>query len=246
MQLIRNFVEADTAGGTQMGVEQLVSAMDEAATQDIRMVELWPILRKALGTPSDPRLQEAIAELDSWYAAGGHRRDLSNLSIAEPGVYEHNEAITIMDAWWPRLLEAEFRPALGDDAFGALRGMLEFGAPEPGSQPAAPDFADGWYGYVSKDLRGVLAGSGEEASPSAPYSQRYCGGGSLSACRAALQGSLLEALAVTPAEIYGHGECAEDPQASCFDLNRFVSASGHLGPAVPVPETGRRSNRWWS
>jgi acyl-homoserine lactone acylase PvdQ len=226
MQLIRNFIEADTAGGAKMGVEQLISAMDEAATQDIRMVQLWPIIRKALGAPSDPQLQEAIAKLDAWYAAGGHRRDLSNSSIDKAGTYEHNEAVTIMDAWWPKLLEAEFKPALGDSTFGDLRGMLEFGSPEPGSEPAAPDFADGWYGYVSKDLRDVLASGGEEAPPSSPYSQRYCGGGSLAACRAALQSSLLEALSVTPAQIYGHGACAEDPQASCFDMNRFVSASG--------------------
>jgi len=226
MELIRNFIEADTSGGSRMGVEQLVSAMDEAATQDIRMVELWPILRKALGSPTDPQLQEAIAKLESWYAAGGHRRDLSNTSISEPGSYEHNEAITIMDAWWPKLIEAEFKPALGGEAFSALHGMLEYGAPEPGSEPAAPDFADGWYGQVSKDLRDVLAAGGEEAAPVAPYSQRYCGGGSLGACRTALQSSLLEALAETPSAIYGHGACAEDPQASCFDMNRFVSASG--------------------
>jgi acyl-homoserine lactone acylase PvdQ len=226
MQLIRNFIEADTAGGAKMGVEQLISAMDEAATQDIRMVQLWPLLRKALGSPADPREQEAIAKLEAWFAAGGHRRDLSNTSISTPGTYEHNEAITIMDAWWPKLLEAEFEPALGSQAFSSLRSMLEFGAPEPGSEPAAPDFADGWYGYVSKDLRDVLAAGGEETAPLSPYSQRYCGAGALSACRTALQESLLQALSVTPAQIYGHGACAEDPQASCFDMNRFVSASG--------------------
>jgi hypothetical protein len=233
MQLIRNFIEADTAGGAKMGTEQLVSAMDEAATQDIRMVELWPILRKALGTPSDPQLQEAIAKLESWYSAGGHRRDLSNASIDEPGSYEHNDAVTIMDAWWPKLLEAEFRPALGDEAFSTLRGMLEFGAPEPGSEPAAPDFADGWYGYVSKDLRDLLAANGQGALPRGGYSQSYCGGGSLETCRQALQSSLLQALSVTPQQLYGHGACAENAQASCFDMNRFVSASGVSVPAFP-------------
>jgi acyl-homoserine lactone acylase PvdQ len=225
MQLIRNFIESDTAGGTKMGVEQLVSAMDEAATQDIRMVELWPTLKKALGSPSDPALQEAIAKLDSWYAAGGHRRDLSNTSISSPGSYEHNEAVTIIDAWWPKLLEAEFKPVLGEETFTSLRGMLELGSPEPGSQPSAPDFADGWFGYVSKDLRDVLAAAGTETAPASPYSRLYCGSGSPTACSSALQSSLLAALSVTPAQIYGHGACAEDPQASCFDMNRFVSAS---------------------
>jgi acyl-homoserine lactone acylase PvdQ len=233
MQLIRNFIEADIAGGKQMGAEQLVSAMDEAATQDIRMVEIWPIIKQALGTVTDPQLQHAISELDEWYAAGGHRRDLSNASISSPGSYEHNEAITIMDAWWPKLLHAEFGPALGEGAYSALRGMLEFGSPEPGADPEAPDFADGWYGYAQKDLRDVLAGAGQGTMPTSPYSRRYCGEGSLSACSAALQSSLKEALQVTPQEIYGHGACAENPQASCFDMNRFTSASAISVPPFP-------------
>jgi acyl-homoserine lactone acylase PvdQ len=233
MQLIRNFIEADLAGGKKMEAAQLVSAMDEAATQDIRSVQLWPILKQALGTPSDPSLQAAISKLDAWYADGGHRRDLSNTSISSPGTYQHNEAITIMDAWWPKLLEAEFRPALAEPAFDALRGMLEFGSPNPGGEPSAPDFADGWYGYVSKDLRDVLAANGAGATPHGAYSQLYCGDGSLTACQQALQSSLAQALTVTPQQIYGHGECAEDAQASCFDMNRFVSASGVSLPPFP-------------
>ena len=177
MQLIRNFIEQDLSGGKKMQPAQLVSAMDEAATQDIRSVQLWPLLKQALGSPSDPRLQEAIAKLDAWYADGGHRRDLNNTSISSPGTYQHNEAITIMDAWWPKLLEAEFRPSLGDAAFEQLHGMLEFGLPNPGGEPTAPDFADGWYGYVSKDLRDLLAANGEGSRPRGPYSQTYCGGG---------------------------------------------------------------------
>ena len=233
MQLIRNFIEADISAGKKMGTEKLISAMDEAATQDIRVVELWPILKQVLGTPSNPELQAAIAALQSWYEAGGHRRDLANKNIAEPGVYEHNEAITIMDAWWPKLLEAEFKPALGSEAFDALHDMIEFGAPEPGSEPAAPEFADGWYGYVSKDLRKLLAANGMGAKPTAPYSRIYCGNGSFEACQQALQQSLLQALSVTPKEIYGHGACEENPQASCFDMNRWISASAISVPPFP-------------
>ena len=233
MQLIRNFIQADLAGGQKMGIQQLVSAMDEAATQDIRMVQLWPTIKQVLGTPSNPQLQEAIAKLDGWSADGGHRRDLTNNDIASPGSYQHNDAITIMDAWWPKLLDAEFHASLGSDAFGAVQSMLPFGGPDPGSQPAAPDFADGWYGYVSKDLRDLLAASGQGTAPKAPYSQVYCGGGSLAACRQALQASLLQALSVTPQQIYGQGPCAEDAQASCFDMNRWVGASGISVPPFP-------------
>ncbi|HEV2982214.1 MAG TPA: penicillin acylase family protein [Solirubrobacteraceae bacterium] len=233
MQLIRNFVEADIAGGKKMGVEQLASAMDEAATQDIRMLQLWPLIKQVLGSPSSPALKAAIAKLEAWSAAGGHRRDLTNTNIAAPGTYQFNEAITIMDAWWPKLLEAEFKPMLGSEVFGAVQSMLGFGGPYPGSEPAAPDFADGWYGYVSKDLRDLLAANGMGAHPIAPYSLVYCGVGSLEACRTALQSSLQEALSATPAQIYGHGECKENPQASCFDMNRWTSASGVSVPPFP-------------
>jgi hypothetical protein len=131
-----------------------------------------------------------------------------------------------MDAWWPKLVEAEFRPTLGDEVFGATKGMLELGGPYPGGEPSAPDFADGWYGQVSKDLRDLLAANGLGSAPKPPYSRLYCGGGSLETCRQALQNTLSEALAATPQQIYGQGACAENPQASCHDMNRWVNASG--------------------
>jgi len=233
MQLIRSFIEKDISGGRKMGLEELISAMDEAATQDVRIVALWPMLKEVLGTPTDPKLKEAIAALESWYADGGHRRDLTNTDISKAGSYQHNEAITIMDAWWPKLLEAEFKPALGVEAFAAVQGVLPFGAPHPGGEPEAPDFQDDWYGYVSKDLRDLLAAAKGAAKPIAPYSRIYCGGGSFQACQHALQNSLLEALSLTPAQIYGHGACAEDAQASCFDENRWTSASGISVPPFP-------------
>jgi acyl-homoserine lactone acylase PvdQ len=236
-QLIRNFVEADIVGGKKMGLEQLISAMDEAATQDIRMVELWPIIKQLLGSPSSPALKTAIAELEEWAAAGGHRRDLANTNIAEPGTYEHNPAITIMDAWWPKLVKAEFEGALGSEAFGAIGTLLRFGGPYPGKLPEAPEFQDAWYGHVSKDLRDVLAANALGPSPAAPYSRIYCGGGSLEACRAALAKSLEEALAVTPVQIYGEGgeanACSKNPQASCFDMNRWTEASAIKIPPFP-------------
>jgi len=197
------------------------------------MVQLWPLIKRVLGTPSSPQSLEAIAKLESWYADGGHRRDLTNKNIASAGSYQHNEAITIMDAWWPKLLEAEFLPALGGEAFGAVQGMLGFGAPSPGSGPSAPAFSDGWYGYVSKDLRDLLAANGLGTTPKAAYKQLYCGKGSLEACRQALQNSLQEALSVTPAQIYGNGACSGNPQASCFDMNRWTSASAISVPPFP-------------
>jgi acyl-homoserine lactone acylase PvdQ len=136
----------------KMRIEQLVQAMEEPATTDVRAFALWPWMRRMLGRPSDPRLRDAIALFDRWYAAGGHRRDLDR-----NGKYEDDDAVTLMDAWWPKLLEAEFHPPLGDDAFNALHRMLGFGGIAPGTAASGyPSFSDGWFGYVSKDLRDLL------------------------------------------------------------------------------------------
>ena len=121
---------------------------------------------------------------------------------------------------------------LGSEPFAAVQGILGFGGV---SQHGTDDtsFASGWYGYVSKDLRDLLAANGLGALPKAQYSRIYCGNGSFEACQKALQTSLQEALSVTPAELYGHGECAGNAQASCFDMNRWTSVSGISVPPFP-------------
>jgi len=50
-----------------------------------------------------------------------------------------------MDAWWPKVIEAEFKPALGAKAYEALEGTLETGSYTGGS-PQEPSFDDGWWG----------------------------------------------------------------------------------------------------
>jgi len=107
--------------------------------------------------------------------------------------------------------------------------MLKVGD-HTGGSPDAPDFYDGWWGYVSKDLRDLFG-----PRPQAPYSRVYCGKGSKKRCRQALQRSLGEALKVTPAALYGGGDgaCAANPQPSCFDQNRPVVTAGVSLPPFP-------------
>jgi hypothetical protein len=213
-QLIEDRVKTDIARGQKMHISQLVQAMDEPATEDIRAVKLLAIIFKAVGTPSDGRLRSALASLAAWAAAGGHRRD-----SARSGHDEFTPAIELIDAWWPLLLHAEFGPMLGSGGFDAVKSMIGFGTTA---------FSDGWYGYVSKDLRRV-SGVPERGR----YSQPYCGnlpGRRFSAavlrgrCRAALQSSLLAALSVTPAQTYG-SVCPADPEPACSDRNRWTYAS---------------------
>jgi len=223
-QLISNRVRAGTKGNRKMTIAQLIQAMEEPATEDLRGELLLPTIFKAVGKPKQSALRGALATLRAWNSAGAHRRDLDR-----DGVDEETPAIELMDAWWPRLVEAEFKPSLGQEAFERLQAMLKIGSYTGGS-PTEPDFEDGWWGYVSKDLRDLFG-----PKPKSPYSRVYCGKGSKARCRRALQRSLGRALKVTPAAMYGggNGKCAADPQPACFDQNRPTVTSGITLPPFP-------------
>jgi acyl-homoserine lactone acylase PvdQ len=221
-QMISDRVKAGTKGGKKMTIAQLVQAMEEPATQDLRGSKLLPTIFKAIGKPKSAALKEALATLKAWQKAGAHRRDLN-----KDGVDEETPAIELMDAWWPKLVAGEFKPALGEKAFEALEGMIETGD-HTGGSPDAPDYFDGWWGYVYKDLRDLYG-----PKPKGPYSRIYCGNGSMSKCKAKLEKTLKSALKVTPAKMYGggNGKCATNPQPSCYDLNRPTETGGiTLGP----------------
>ena len=236
-QLIERHVKAAIKGKKKIRVEQLVQAMEEPATEDIRAVFNMPTILKVIGKPSDAASRDALALLRSWARRGGHRRDLN-----KDGHYDDDRAVTLMDAWWPKLVAAEFKGALGDNAFTALKGKGLGTGDITRGQARAPNFFDGWWGYVSKDLRSLITpkpkarkGRKRKADPvKGRYSRIYCGRGSLKRCRAALQASLREALTVTPKELYGKAtKCAAKPEASCYDMNRSTVASAIRIPDFP-------------
>ena len=227
-QMIARRVARGVRGKRKITLPQLVRAMEEPATEDVRGVELLPTIFRAIGKPSDPNLRAALAELRAWRRSGSHRRDIDS-----DGVYEHNAAVELMDAWWPKLVAAEFRPALGSIVYDQTRGMIGLGGAGNGPYGDYPSFSDGWYGYVSKDLRDVFG-----PTPRGAWSRDYCGGGSKARCRAALRRSLAAALEVPPQAVYGYGDCVSDPQPSCWDRDRSTVTS-----AVSVPEDAPFQNR---
>ncbi|MEZ5076019.1 MAG: penicillin acylase family protein [Solirubrobacterales bacterium] len=221
-QMIADKVRNGTKGKRKMTISGLVRAMEEPATQDLRGYRLLPIVFKAIGKPKAKNLRRALATLRTWKSNQAHRRDLDR-----DGVDEETRAIEIMDAWWPKLVTAEFKPVLGSEAFERLQGMLAIGDHTDGS-PRAPSFYDGWWGYVSKDLRAVFG-----KKPAGAFSRKYCGKGSKQKCRQLLQRTLRSALKAKPSRLYGggNGNCAANPQPSCFDQNRPQNTSGvELGP----------------
>jgi acyl-homoserine lactone acylase PvdQ len=222
-QLIADKVRTATKGKKRMTIAELVRAMEEPASQDLRGVKILPLLFKAIGKPDSPKLRGAIKTLRAWQKNGSHRRDLDR-----NGEDEETPAIELMDAWWPKLLEAEFKPALGSKVMGKLEGMLETGSYTGGS-PTEPSFDDGWWSYVDKDLRDLFG------ETKAPWSRVYCGEGSAKQCKAVLEKSLKEALKTTPAQLYGggNGDCAATPTPACFDANRPTETAGVTLGAFP-------------
>ena len=97
-----------------------------------------------------PALRDAVDKLRAWRRAGGQRRDGDR-----DGVYEHADAIRIMDAWWPRWVRAQFQPALGQAAVrpAARDDRRLDNAPNNHGDHLGSAYQDAWYGYVRKDLR---------------------------------------------------------------------------------------------
>ena len=64
-QMIADQVNAaDIKGGKKMTIAQLVQAMEEPATEDLRGYRLLPLLVKAIGKPKSAKLQERAGEAE--------------------------------------------------------------------------------------------------------------------------------------------------------------------------------------
>jgi acyl-homoserine lactone acylase PvdQ len=203
------------AGDRKMTLPELVDAMESAATVDLRGYKVLPLALTVLGRQRDPRLAEAIDRLRAWQGRGAHRIDRDR-----DGSYEDSEAIAIMDAWWPRWLEAQFKPTWGQKLFDAARSRVTFdNEPNNHGDHLGSAYQDGWYGYVSKDLRTLL-----RRKVRGRYARVFCGRGSRARCRRALVESLRAALAADRTKLYEDSQCARDGKPSnqwCYDAIVF-------------------------
>ncbi|MET9010871.1 penicillin acylase family protein [Streptomyces olivaceoviridis] len=190
---------------------KLVQAMADAGLADLRAEDVLPKLLKVVTSSpvTDSTAAAAVSKLQAWVAAGAKRTETS----AGSKKYADADAIRILDAWWPLLVKAEFEPGLGSDLYTAVTGNLPVDeAPSAGHGPtgshAGSSFQYGWWSYVDKDIRAVL---GE--SVRGGLARKYCGGGSLSACRDTLISTLKQAAGLTAAQVYpGDDQCSAGDQ----------------------------------
>ncbi|HEY3001662.1 MAG TPA: penicillin acylase family protein, partial [Kribbellaceae bacterium] len=204
-------IRAGIAGDKKMSKVELVQAMEDAGTVDLRGDTVLPLALQVIGDAptGDAALDGALAKLGTWVTNGTHRISSKDPNQTKIYRYDEAEAVQLMDAWWPRWAAAEFQPGLGQELYGALTNVLPIDNP-PGHVGSA--FQYGWYGYASKDLRAVLGQNVPGGFPSP-----FCGAGDRAACRQLLLDTLRQAMAVPATTLYpADGDCNAGDQF-CHD-----------------------------
>ncbi|MCZ4491355.1 MAG: penicillin acylase family protein [Conexibacter sp.] len=156
----------------------VLGAANAAATEDVRIVELWPTLKAMLAKGKAPSAQATqVADvLQKWHDAGGSRVDANgDGNIDDPGA-------VVLDAAWKAITNAGLCDRLGGGLCTQLEGRISrFDAP-PGGQYS------GWHQYMGKDLRRQLG-----QTVKGKYHLTYCGKGSVSRCSKELWAALASA-----------------------------------------------------
>jgi acyl-homoserine lactone acylase PvdQ len=192
-------------GGGRIDLTALTRAVNIAATTDLRADEDYKWMRRVIGKA--PAADEKFLKLlDAWRRSGSQRLDANGDNL-----YDHSAAVALMDAWWPKAVRTQFRPALGKTLFDkVVSDVLGLG-----------DFDQwAWATHVQKDLRRVLG-----RKVRGPYSRVYCGGSTLKGtskgargrCRTRLLKALREAVGAVTKK-YGSADPAQwKVQATCED-----------------------------
>ena len=148
---------------------QVTSAMNAAATQDVRAILMVPLLAKLLhgSTPPSPEAKQMLDLLVQWRRYGGNRLDLN-----DDGKVDHPGA-AIMDVAYPNIVNNALAARLGQSLLPELDDLSSRWDAPPGGQ------FSGWYQYFDRDIRGLLA---KKRLPD-QFNLGYCGKGHLKACR---------------------------------------------------------------
>jgi acyl-homoserine lactone acylase PvdQ len=208
--LLDDRVSALISGGRKATRATLTQAMAEAALADLRAEQVLPDLLRVIDTAAvtDPALAATVQKLKDWQRSGSLRKETAAGSKA----YAQAEAIRVLDAWWPLLVQAEFQPGLGADLYTEITHAIQVDEAPSDTHGAAPhkgsSFQYGWWSYVDKDIRKVL---GDQVNGA--LGATYCGGGNVASCRQVLLDSLKTAAAKPANQVYpGDADCAAGDQ----------------------------------
>jgi acyl-homoserine lactone acylase PvdQ len=214
-------VRAAIASGTKLTRAGLAQIMERAALTDLRGRFVLPQILAVIDSApvTDPTQATAVARLRTWLDGGALRTETAPGSHA----YTDAEAIRIMDAWWPLLVQTEFRPGLGAALYDQLATVLQVDESPSGSASGGGNhvqdvrhkgssFQYGWWSYVDKDLRAVLG-----RPVAGGLGQKFCGAGVLTGCRTALLSSLTQAVSTPASTTYPKDGYCSAGDAWCAD-----------------------------
>ncbi len=238
--LLNAGIETDLKHGQKMTLAELIQVMERAGLVDLRAWAVGPYLLKVLGNQSaNPTLASAVSELQAWIASGSLRETTGTATGGPTNdtSYIDSEAIQIMDAWWPLLVQQIYETKIGSTAFNQLEDVDPTDQP-PNNQAVSPGGGGeyhqgsawdiGFYGTVQTDLEDVLG-----MHPKGALSLKYCGNGVLSACRTQLEQSLTQAVSETADQVYpgyaGTPSCAAGNQV-CYNDIRFSTLGALTQP----------------
>ena len=131
-------------------IQDVVSIMNKAATEDVTATQVWPVIHDVLASGKAPNDQARLAEqlVTAWTAKGASRLDGDlDGKIDDPGA-------AILDVAFTKMATAALGARLGvlTDDLSKLQGVDQNPQGRNGSS-----FGGGWYGYVDKDLRALLS-----------------------------------------------------------------------------------------
>jgi acyl-homoserine lactone acylase PvdQ len=176
----------------------VTSAMNAAATQDVRAIDTVPLLKKLLKGTKAPskQAQQMLDVLVKWNKSGGSRldKDLDGL-IDDPGA-------AVMDGSWDNIANTLMKSQLGPQLDELDTLFNRFDQP-PGGQ------YDGWYQYFDRDIRELLGDKVKQ-----PFENSYCGEGNLKNC----QKSIWKAIAKSGKTIAA-AQGSSDPKKWHSDAN---------------------------
>src|SRR5262249_19125706 len=154
------------------------SIMNRAATQDLRAVQVWPVILKVLqgGKAPSKKAEEAANLVSTWAEHGASR--FGTTGPEDPGAAALGQA-------GRGIGEAVLGPELGPEL---LSEFASISGPDNAPSSRGSAYGGGWYGYVSKDLRTELGLKVE-----GEFSRHYCGGGVLKICRTSLWAAIQSA-----------------------------------------------------
>jgi Penicillin amidase len=185
-----------------------VSIMNRAATED-GYATPWRVVSQLLHTGPAPNTldSQVVDYLDSWVADDAPRVDADN-----DGFFD-DAGPTIIEKLWHPIVDAVVRPVLGNLTQDVNNVRSLDG--DPGQS------------YVDKDLRTLL-----HKHVRGKFNLRYCGNGSLSACRASLWAAVDQTASALAAQ-FGNA-----------NPSSWLKAADHTGFAPGLlPNTFRATNR---